>query len=321
MSHFDNKLRYSIWDARSGALVRRFGAFRGYVEEFDLSPSGKLFAAATGEWAGNYVVLFNGPTGGELLRIKKPAKGMRGLALNDEALALPTDDFILLYNVTTGKPIGKLQRRVSDFYPQNPRFSPDGSQLLWIGQASRNYESYANGNSNDEIVWFNYKKRRRISAIELPRTQVYTARFSGDGKVILAVGASYRWVKGFATNNDIHSDFTLFAVDVKTGSLRYSQPLPSVLTDFAVSPNGRWFGVLFEEGTFGTTRNLVSIREVKTGREIQRIGGDGPLYAWSADSKTFYRRNGYLEGQYAVARWQLQANGKWTLKQEKSARN
>lgn len=312
----NNKTKFSTWNARTGDLVRRFGVFRLGNADGVLSPSGAILGFGHGGWNGKRVVLFDSATGKERLQIPKPKATGYGFALNDEVVTLPTNDHIHLLSTRNGKLVGKLHYQARDFYPTKPQFSPDGKRLLWIGFPNRDFDSYANGNSHDEVVWFDWKKRKRIHAIEFPQTELSWARFSGDGKVILASGFRHYWVKSRTLKSEIATEVRFFAIDARTGRQLYTWHINDWPHEVAVSPDGQWFTFQTEKGEGSQSAEYLSVYAVKTGQEVHDVKGwftnSG---AWSADSKTLYIDNG------PMWRLKLQNNRDWKLNKGKSSRN
>ena len=284
-----SKVKFHSRDARSGRLIRSFGVFHYGNADAVLSPDGKILGFGYGGWNGDRIVLFHTASGKEKLQLPKPKAVGYGFDLNNEVVAVPDNDYIRLFSVKNGDFVGKLQHRVRDFYPKRPRFSSDGKQLLWIGSTSRDFNSYANGHSNDEIVWFDWKKQQRIHAIEFSHTDLFNARFSGDGKVILATGFRRYWVKSRATKSALATDTLLFAVDAQSGKQLYSRIITDWPNEIAVSPDGKWFAFPSPRKRDVQGKQSFSIYAVRSGKEMDRIQTDySPAAAWSADSKTLY---------------------------------
>jgi sugar lactone lactonase YvrE len=300
-------LRYSSWDARTGKLIRRFGAIKFGNLEGTLSPSGKILANEYGDLDGSRVVLLHSATGKEKLQIKKPTPAGMGFDLNDEVVALPTEDDMRLFSVDTGKIVGKLRhRRRRDYYPKKPRFSSDGKQLLWIGYTNRELEAYADSSAEDELVWFDWKRRKVINAVTFPQTNLYGAWFSGDGKVILVFGFRRYWRKSIVTGKTVATKVRLIALDAQTGKLMYTRLADIHPNDIAVSPDGRWFAFSREDGPV-PGKEYLAIYEVKTGREKIRLKGRFENTGiFSPDSKTYYIRDPGM-----ITRWKLQNAETW----------
>jgi len=301
------KPKFQTWDARSGNLIRRFGVFRFGNADGILSPNGKILGFGHGGWDGNRVVLFDTATGKEKLQVEKPRVHVgHGFDLHNNVLALPAKDDVRLYNTQTGKPLFKLQHRARDFYPSEPRFSRDGRQLLWIGLTNRSFESYANGNSSDEIVWFDLTRRKRLHAVQFPQCDINVARFSGDGKVILVTGLRRHWVKYQAKKSDVAADALYIGIDARTGKIIYTKTAGELPNDVAVSPDGRWF--TFSVKPRSNFPALLGVYDVKSGKLQHRVDTRvSDAHAWSADSKTLYI------AKSSMWKLTLQQDNKWKL--------
>lgn len=191
--HQDPKAKFSTWNAKSGTLIRRFGLFHlGKADAF-LSPDGKIIGFGYGGWKADQLVLFNSATG--KVRLQRQKTG-HYFALANDVVAMSTRDEMRFFSTKDGRYLYKLRHKASEFFPGRPQFSRDGKLLLWVGNTGHDSEAYANGSGSDELVWFDWKKRKLIHAIQFPQTDLSEARFSGDGKVILATGVRYYWMKG-----------------------------------------------------------------------------------------------------------------------------
>jgi tricorn protease-like protein len=161
------------------------------------------------------------------------------------------------------------------------------------------------------LVWFDAQTQQQLGATVFSQTDLFDACFSGDGKVILAIGFRRYWVKSRATKSAIATDVRLFALDARTGKRLYTKVVNTWANNFAVSPNGKWFAYPILEGSQQTGKRFLGIFEVKTGREVQRTQDFSPA-AWSPDSRTLY-----LDG-FSLWRLQLQNDGNWKLDKENS---
>ena len=308
-SHSGNP-KFYLWNVKSGALIRRFGIFQLGNGDAVLSPNGKLIGSPHYGRFGSHAILFDSASGKEKLKIRKPlTKHSYGMALSNEVVALPTDDEMRLYSVNTGKQVGRLRHRAQDRYPLKPQFSGNGKSLLWIGNTENDSESYANSHSDDEAVWFDWKKRKKIKSFQFSQTSLYEACFSGDGKAILAYGWRYYWVKSKATRSAVATELKFFAIDAQTGKQLFSRHLDDDCRgDIAASPDGKWFAFPSKTSTDGGAEQFLSIYEVRTGKEVYFVEGDSfEPYAWSHDSKTLYLK------QASLWKLQLQNNGNWKL--------
>ncbi|BCM94308.1 hypothetical protein IAD21_06213 [Abditibacteriota bacterium] len=304
------KPRFAKWDAKSGALIRRFGLFRVTNGGAVLSPNGRILGFGKGGWRGDRVVLFDTATGKERRQfISRPnvEGGFADFALNDEVVALQTDDDVRLVRITDGRFVGKLRHRTSDYYPKKPVFSPDGHQLAWIGFSNRDYDSYANGNSNDEIVWFDWKTRKRLGALEFSHSDLFNVRFSGDGHVLLVWGFHRYWVKSRTGHNDIATQEKMWAIDAHRGKEMWDWNMSGWGNNIGVSPNGRLFSAPQRYNVGQNSPDYTSIREVATNHEVVRLPLDsGYTSAWSSNSRTIYIPN------YAgLMRVNRQTNDSW----------
>ncbi|HEX8833782.1 MAG TPA: hypothetical protein VF719_06255 [Abditibacteriaceae bacterium] len=311
--------RFRKWNAQSGALLQSFGAARnGTIDGVSwaaLSPDGRTIGFYRyQEGQPDRVVLLDTATNKERLQIQAPSAEGFGFSINNELVALPDNDSIRLYSATNGKLIKKLRHRVADFYPSSPQFSPDGKILLWIGETGEDGESYANGKSHDEIVWFDWKKGKCLGAIELHHTGMENAKFSGDGEVILARGGLWSWVKGQKVKRVAKAGKKFFAIDAITGKRLYTWNLGFFPSRLTVSPNGKWFALADTIKAPKSASEYLSLYEVRTGRKIHHIPGfDLNTNAWSADSKTFLYADTRL-----LQRLRLQPDGSWKLNKNRS---
>jgi WD40 repeat protein len=341
------RIKYSVWDARTGGLIRSHIIPGSHYAGAVFSPSGKLMAFRFDSPShGDSVLLFDRARGLHKLRIWKREATGHGFDLNDDVVAMPTDDTMRLFSTRNGKRVGELSHRADDFYPTKPRFSPDGKQLLWIGFTLHKPESYANGNANDEIVWFDVKSRKLINAVDLPQMEIANACFSGDGNVILAIAFRHYWVRSrqvqsrqaqnratksaivnkgaIATKVSIATEPRFFAIDARTGKQLYTWAAshwPAATRkqlhnyfisqwpyEMAVSPDGKWFTFPRSQGTEARLRNYTAVHEVRTGREVHAVETAFPnAGAWSPDSKTLYLQD------EVIWRLQLQNGGNWQL--------
>lgn len=307
------KLKFSKWDARSGRLIRSFGAFRYANTESVLSPNGKMLAFGHGGWNGDRIVVFDANTGKERLQIKKPPSDTYGFDMSNKLVALPTNDEVRVYDAVTGKLSGKFTHRPRDFYPRMPRFSPGGKRLLWIGFSSYDYEPYADGKTTDEIVCFDLANGRKLQTYSVPRTQMMQVRFTGDGKAILAIGYRPLWQKKSGGKREIRMEQFLMGFDTASAKRTFTKSLHTMPNDFAVSPDGKWFSFRSEKATDPTLDQSVAICEVSSGAERFRSKGSSTnCGSWSADSKTLYFAD------RGIRRVKLREDGKWSLHKWKS---
>lgn len=301
--------KFHTWDALSGSLIRRFGKFRYGNGDGALSPNGKLLAFGHGGWHGDRVVLLDTATGKEKSKVKKPrAVNGSGFDLNDEVVALPANNEIRLYRIDNGGFLRGLRHRRRSTYPTLPRFSNDGRRLLWIGDTVADNAGYASGQANAEIVWLDWKRVMQQHSIQFPQTSISYARFSGDGKIILATGIRHYRVNGRTGKTDIAADSRLFAIDASTGRKIYSKSTNAYANEIAVSPDGKWFTHPGRGVAPGEPESYLGIYHVATGKASYLLHSwNIASAAWSPDSKTLYL------DENPVWRLNLQANGSWKL--------
>ena len=273
-----------------------------------LSPDGRILGYGYGGWKGDRVVLFDTSTGKERRQIvgsRSVEGGYSDFALNNDVVAITSNDNVRLFNNKSGAPAGVLSHRAADFYPKRPRFSPDGRQLVWIGFPNRDFDSYANGNSNDEIVWFHAGTKNRLGSVEFPQCDLFNVRFSGDGRTLLVWGFRRYWVKSRTGNNAVAAQPKMWAIDTRSGQKLWNWNVNDWPNDFAVSPDGHLFAT--SQDSFSNNAHI-SMREVKTNREVFRFPAN--VYgqpAFSPDSRTLYLPDG------PMARLERQKEGSWKL--------
>lgn len=302
------RTKYVKWNARNGELKNPLATSRFGDADAILSPDGTTLGYGEGGSKGNRVVLLDPISGQERGQIVQPqgaAKEETGFDLSNELVALATKDNVSLFRVDDGQLFGKFSHRAVDYFPKKPRFSPDGRQLAWIGFSNRDFNSYASGSSNDEIVWFDTRTKKRLGAVEFSHCDLFGVRFSGDGRTLLVSGFRRFWTKGRAGQNDIGAQARLWAIDALSGQTRWSWNMSGWVKDVAVSPDGLFFAT---EQNFGSSRDHIIVREVRRNREVIRVPGDfSGQPAWSADSRTLYLPN------WPIKRLEKQANGSWKL--------
>jgi len=310
-----SQTKFAKWNARDGQLMRRFGRYRFGDADALLSPDGQILGFGSGGSNGDRVVLLDAAGGKERRRIVKPksvAGGYSDFDLSNRAVAVTTDDDVLIFRSDNGRPMGKLRHRVFDYFPKKPRFSPDGRQLAWIGFSNRDFNSYANGSSNDEVVWFDLNLKKRVGAVEFSHCDLFNVRFSGDGRTLLVCGFRRYWVKSSTGHNDVSAQATMWAVDARSGHKKWDWNMSGWVKDTSASPDGRFFAT---EQNFGAKSDHVTVREVSGNREVCRVPGN--FYgqpAWSADSRTLYLPS------WPIKRLELRSNGRWKLHNTLNAR-
>lgn len=309
------RTRFAKWNARSGELVRPFATSRFGNADAVLSPSGTILGYGEGGSGGNRVVLLDPLSGtqrGQIARPPSVAGDDAGFDLSNELVALATNRGVSLFRADNGRPAGKLAHRVSDYYPKWPRFSADGRQLAWIGSSNRDFASYANGVANDEVVWFDLAHKKRLGVAQFSHCDLFGVRFSGDGRTLLVCGFRRFWASGRGGQNDVCAQAEMWALDARSGQTRWNWNLSGWVKDVSASPDGRFFA--FEQN-FGSSGDHITVREVKSNREVCRVPGQfsgGP--AWSADSRTLYLPH------WPIKRLEKQANGRWKLHEARSMR-
>ncbi len=286
------RTKYVKWNARNGELMCPLATSRFGDADAILSPDGKIFGYSEGGSQGDRVVLLDPSGGKEPAQINRPQGAHNeesSFDLSNDLVALAAKNNVSVFRADNGQLFGKFAHRVLDYYPKNPRFSPDGRQLAWIGFSDRDFNSYADGISSDEIVWFDTHTKKRLGAVQFSHCDLFGVRFSGDGRTLLVSGFRRFWAKGRADQNDIGAQAKLWAVDARTGQTRWNWNLSGWIKDISVSPDGLFFA--FEQN-FGSSGDHITVRELSSNREVCRVPGQfSGQPAWSADSRTLYLPN------------------------------
>ena len=272
-------LRFAVWNAQSGDLVRRFGLFRSGVgsKQPILSPDGNLVAFDYGGNQHDLLVLLDVGTGRQLQQWKKTrSPNGWGAALSNRYLATITNDAVRLYSVQNGALEKKFSYRARDYFPTNPNFSPDGKRLCWIGFAGWNKTS--DNNLNDtEIVCFDVAGERKAWNRVFSHTYLQQVKHAGNGQILIARGAQD--FKG-SVNGARSTPGKVWGLDARTGAKLWEKNAEYGGNEIPVSPDGKWIALTLK-GKNGLER--ISICEARTGGERGHFFASFTEVFWSAD--------------------------------------
>ena len=297
-------LRFAVWDAKTGDLVRRFGLFRGGVGNKSpiVSPDGKLVLFDNGGYNFNSNVLLDVGTGRQLQQWKRTRSEGLGIALSNLFLAMPTEDDVRLYSLQTGALKKTFKHRSRDYSPYELNFSPDGKRLCWTGFSAWDYAALANGSRDNETVCFDVAGERKIWRRAFAHTFLMEIQHSGDGKVLIVRGFHYFWNKNQPTDR-LNSYRMIWGLDAQTGAILWEKKVEYGGNEIPVSPDGKWIALALRSQKVNGD-DKISICEARTGRERgQFFESSGDVF-WSADSGQIWTSNS--------KRVVLQKDGSWS---------
>ena len=279
------KIRFAVWNAKSGVLARRFGVFDMGIGNHApiLSPDGQSVLFPYGGYKGNLAVLLDVNTGRERRQWKKPESEGFSLALSNDFLATTSNDDVGLYSTKTGALIKKLRHRSRDYFPTNPQFSPDGKRICWVGFSNWNYDSYANGNSDNEVVCFDVATGRKVWNRAFPRVYIMQVRYSGDGRTLIVRGHRHFWAKS-QKGNAISSYSQIWAFDATTGRQLWVKNARYGGNEIPVSPDGKWIALTLQDDNNDEGHARVVVCEARTGKERATFFQSFTEIFWSADT-------------------------------------
>lgn len=300
-------LRYAVWNAKTGDLVRRFGLFRGGIGAKSpiLSPNGKMVLFDNGGYNFDRDVLLDVGTGRQLRQWKRTPSEGHGVALSDSYLAMASNDDVRLYSLKTGGLEKTLQYRSRDYFPYALDFSPNGKKLCWSGMAGWDYAALATGSQDNEIVCFDVASKRKIWNRAFPHVFLSDIQHTGDGQVLVARGHYYFWSKDkIGGRLDAYDE--ILGLNAQTGVILWQKKVEYGGNERLVSPDGKWIGLtLNENSSNGDAR--ISICEARTGRERGQFFALFTEVFWSANSGQIWTNRN--------KRVVLQKDGSWSALQ------
>ncbi|HEX9996590.1 MAG TPA: WD40 repeat domain-containing protein [Abditibacterium sp.] len=302
-----NGVRFAVWNAKTGDLVRRFGSFRGGVGNKApiLSPNGQLVLFDNGGYQYDRLVLLDVSTGRQLRQWKRKGTEGYGVALSNDYLATLSNDDVRLHSVKSGALVKKLRHRARDYYPTHPNFSPDGERICWIGFSTWEYEEYASGSKDNEIVSFDVARGQRIWRRAFPHVHLIQIRHTGDGKTLVARGDQYFWTKS-RKGKALSAYRKIWGIDALTGTKLWEKHAEYGGNEIPVSPDGKWIALtLRHDDSSGNAR--IAICEARTGKQRGEFLDSFTEVFWSADSSQIWTS--------ANERVVLQKGGSWSAPQ------
>ena len=303
-----NDLRFAVWNAKTGEMVRGFGAFRGGVGNKApiLSPNGEMTLFDNGGYHYDRLVLLDVGTGRQLRQWKrdKRAEGY-GVALSNDYLATLSNDDVRLHSLKTGVLGKKLRHRARDYFPSNPDFSPDGKRISWIGFSTWEYEAYANGSQDNEIVSFDVESGKKIWRRAFPHLHLTQIRHTGDGKTLIARGNHYFWAKS-RKEKALASYAKIYGLNALTGVKLWEKNAEYGGNEIPVSPDGKWIALTLRNAN-SSGNERIAICEARTGKQRGEFLQSFIEVFWSADSSQIWTS----QNQRVI----LQKNGSWSALQ------
>jgi WD40 repeat protein len=237
-----------LWDAATGAALRRFEGHGGWVCFAAFAADGKRVAGVGyGSGAGNAVHVWETATGRLLHRLEGHNGGARSAAFSPDGKVLASGGFdhvIRLWDLATGKPLRSLNGHNEGV--SSVAFAPGGKAL-----ASGSYDGTVR-------LWdpSNGRQLRSLGAGE--QKGVYYLAFSPDGRVLASAG----------------NDQTLRLVEVASGKeIRRLTGHSGLVHMLAFSRDGRTLA----SASYDSTARLW---EVATGKELRRFTGHRE-WVWS----------------------------------------
>jgi WD40 repeat protein/beta-lactamase regulating signal transducer with metallopeptidase domain len=239
---------YFLWDASTGALIRRFqpkDATRGRPDSVAISPDGKLIL---GGWGGGYATVWEIETGRELFTKKIHGETVLNAAFMPDSAHIVTcgsDSTIAVTRIADQAPVASWSFARQEKMPNSSTLiggdSPAAASIDVAGDG-RILTAHQRANSTEFIIW-KVGSQEAILKIERPNTGergndrvVQSAAFSIDGRRIITAGA--RRVPLTATQQT-HGPTNIQVVELRTWDASSGQ-LIAELSD----PNVHGFGFI-----------------------------------------------------------------------------
>jgi serine/threonine protein kinase/WD40 repeat protein/energy-coupling factor transporter ATP-binding protein EcfA2 len=257
----------SLWNAKTGELVRRLKIDAPYYHSLNFSHDGKM--GIVGGWSSfdadkqYQVTIFDTQTGATLYQFERPALHQPdGNPIGAFDLGFSPDDKVIRFS---GYPSYAIDLATGENYGHVNELNTSSIVLITPDM------NYAFSPDVNDLRWFNLQTGEQM-------------RFP-NFKFILPTTASDKLVVNFIG----HSDFYLWDMHGRNDAVATLNAGQGTFTFAAFSPDGQYIGVV--TGNFGQTSNTVTvIYHADTFKEAYRLDTDTNLpfdLAWSPDSRSF----------------------------------
>jgi hypothetical protein len=167
-----------LWDAVTGAEIRRLTGHKSLINALHFSPDGRLLASASHD---RTVRVWNTATGKELRCLQGHPSGVRAVIFSPDGRLIASagyDETVCLWEVATGSEVRRTKDRADRL-----AFAPDGSTLV-----SAVGVKWGNDNAANVLSIWDVITGELVGRLPGHADGVTLLRFSPDGKVVLSGG-------------------------------------------------------------------------------------------------------------------------------------